>query len=41
MPSALILNGPRELAFEALRDRPLGPKEVRIRTLLSGISAGT
>jgi threonine dehydrogenase-like Zn-dependent dehydrogenase len=38
---ALILNAPRELAFEPTDDGPLAPDEVRIRTLLSGISAGT
>ena len=38
---ALILKAPGELAFEAIEERPLGPQEVRIRTLLSGISAGT
>ena len=38
---ALVLNAPRELAFEPIEDRPLGAQEVRIRTLFSGISAGT
>lgn len=38
---ALILKAPRELAFEAIEHRPLEPAEVRIRTLYSGISAGT
>ena len=38
---ALVLNAPRGLAFEEIEDRPLGAQEVRIRTLLSGISAGT
>jgi threonine dehydrogenase-like Zn-dependent dehydrogenase len=40
-PSALVLNGPRTLAFEPLEQTALGPEEVRIRTLLSGVSAGT
>ena len=40
-PRALVLNAPRELAFEPIEDRALGPHEVRIRTLFSGISAGT
>ncbi|NNM76484.1 zinc-binding dehydrogenase [Sphingomonas sp. ID1715] len=40
-PSALILNAPRELAFEPLELRPLADGEVLIRTLYSGISAGT
>lgn len=38
---ALILTGPGELAFEETPDAPLGPDEVRIATLFSGISAGT
>ena len=38
---ALVLKAPRELAFEPLETRELGPDEVRIRTLFSGISAGT
>jgi threonine dehydrogenase-like Zn-dependent dehydrogenase len=40
-PRALILDAPRELAFEPLEDRDLDPSEIRIRTLFSGISAGT
>ena len=39
--SALVLNAPRELAFEPIEERSLGPDEVRVRTLFSGISAGT
>ncbi len=39
--SALLLNAPRELAFEPIEHASLGPDEVRIRTLFSGISAGT
>jgi threonine dehydrogenase-like Zn-dependent dehydrogenase len=39
--AALVLKAPRELAFEPLELGPLGPDEVRIRTLCSGISAGT
>ncbi|CAM3249126.1 Putative zinc-type alcohol dehydrogenase-like protein YjmD [Sphingomonas antarctica] len=38
---ALILNGPCNLAFEDTPDAPLAPAEVRVRTLYSGISAGT
>ena len=38
---ALVLNAPRELAFEPIEEQPLKPDEVRIRTLFSGISAGT
>lgn len=37
----LVLAGPRQLAFEKLADRPLAEGEVRVRTLFSGISAGT
>jgi threonine dehydrogenase-like Zn-dependent dehydrogenase len=37
----LVLNAPRELAFEDAPDAPLGADEVRIATLFSGISAGT
>lgn len=37
----LVLTAVRQLAFEALAGGPLGPNEVRIRTLFSGISAGT
>jgi threonine dehydrogenase-like Zn-dependent dehydrogenase len=36
-----MLRAPRELAFEDLPEAPLGPDEVRIRTLFSGVSAGT
>lgn len=38
---ALVLEAVRQLAFEDLPVVPLGPGEVRIRTLWSGISAGT
>jgi len=37
----LMLTAVRRLAFEELSVNPLGPNEVRIRTLFSGISAGT
>lgn len=37
----LVLVGPRTLSFEENDDRPLAPSEVRVRTLYSGISAGT
>ncbi|HEV2569554.1 zinc-binding dehydrogenase [Sphingomonas sp.] len=40
-PSALILKAPRALAFEPLDLPQLGRGEVLIRTLYSGISAGT
>ena len=39
--SALILKAPRELAFEPFEEVALGADEVRVRTLFSGISAGT
>jgi 2-desacetyl-2-hydroxyethyl bacteriochlorophyllide A dehydrogenase len=38
---SLVLTAPRELAFVDAADAPLGPDEVRIATLFSGISAGT
>ena len=39
--AALLLKAPRELAFEPLEPAPLKAGEVRVRTLFSGISAGT
>ena len=39
--SALVLTAPRELVFEPVEASPLAPHEVRLRTLYSGISAGT
>lgn len=41
MSTALVLEAPKRLAFEDTPDPPLGPDEVRIATLFSGISAGT
>jgi len=41
VPSALVLKAPRELAFEPLPQAPLAAGEVRIKTLFSGVSAGT
>jgi threonine dehydrogenase-like Zn-dependent dehydrogenase len=41
MPAALMLEAPKTLAFEPLEPVPLRPEEVRIRTLHSGVSAGT
>ena len=38
---SLVLSAPRTLTFEDQPDVPLGREEVRIRTLFSGISAGT
>src|SRR5688572_2447755 len=40
-PSALVLNAPRSLAFAPLEATPLAADQVRIRTLFSGVSAGT
>jgi 2-desacetyl-2-hydroxyethyl bacteriochlorophyllide A dehydrogenase len=40
-PAALLLKAPRELAFEPIELVPLRAEEVRIRTLYSGVSAGT
>jgi len=39
--AALVLTGPRQLAHEPVPAAPLGPGEVRLKTLFSGISAGT
>ncbi|HEY0748473.1 MAG TPA: zinc-binding dehydrogenase [Steroidobacteraceae bacterium] len=41
LEAALVLTAPRTLAFEPLPDTRLQSEEVRIRTLFSGISAGT
>jgi threonine dehydrogenase-like Zn-dependent dehydrogenase len=41
MGTGVIFSGPRTVDFEAYEDPPLGPQEVRVRTLYSGISAGT
>ena len=41
MDKALVLTGVKQLAFENLPERSLAPDEVRIRTLFSGVSAGT
>jgi threonine dehydrogenase-like Zn-dependent dehydrogenase len=40
-PEALLLTGVKTLEFAPLELEPLGPNEVRIATLYSGISAGT
>jgi 2-desacetyl-2-hydroxyethyl bacteriochlorophyllide A dehydrogenase len=40
-PAALVLDAPRSLAYVPIEMKPLAPEEVRIRTLYSGISAGT
>lgn len=41
MGQALVVAGPRRLAYEDYDDVPLEPDQVRIQTLYSGISAGT
>lgn len=41
MAEVLVFSAPRQVAYEPLEDTPLGPEEVRLRTLFSGISAGT
>ena len=39
--AALVLTAPRQLAFEPVSAAPLEPGQVRLKTLFSGISAGT
>jgi 2-desacetyl-2-hydroxyethyl bacteriochlorophyllide A dehydrogenase len=41
MGKLLVFNAPRQTGFQTYEDVPLKPDEVRIRTLYSGISAGT
>lgn len=41
MPTRLVLTGPRSLRFVDVDRRPLEAGEVRLRTLVSGISHGT
>jgi 2-desacetyl-2-hydroxyethyl bacteriochlorophyllide A dehydrogenase len=41
MDRALVVTAPRELGFENVPHRPPGDGEVRVRTLYSGVSAGT
>lgn len=41
MGRMLVFNAPREVGYQDYADAPLRPDEVRIRTLYSGISAGT
>lgn len=41
MSTLLVLNAPRQLGYEEQPDQPLNPGDVRVRTLYSGISAGT
>ena len=41
MGNVVVFSAPRTVGFETYEDRPLQPHEVRLRTLYSGISAGT
>ncbi|HJS18083.1 MAG TPA: zinc-binding dehydrogenase [Anaerolineales bacterium] len=41
MSEVLVFTEPRQIDFERAEDRPLEGKEIRVRTLYSGISAGT
>jgi 2-desacetyl-2-hydroxyethyl bacteriochlorophyllide A dehydrogenase len=41
MGKVLVFTEPRTVVFESFEDPPLGPHELRVRTLYSGISAGT
>ena len=41
MGKGVVFTQPRTIEFETYDDLPLGPHELRVRTLYSGISAGT
>lgn len=41
MGKVVVFTAPRTIGFESYEDLPLGPHELRVRTLYSGISAGT
>jgi 2-desacetyl-2-hydroxyethyl bacteriochlorophyllide A dehydrogenase len=41
MSKVVVFTEPRTVGFEPYEDRPLEPREIRVRTLYSGISAGT
>lgn len=41
MGHQLVFSAPRQIEIEAYTDLPLAPNEVRVKTLFSGISAGT
>ena len=41
MSEVLVFTQPRKIDFDIVEDEPLKPKEIRVRTLYSGISAGT
>ena len=38
MSQALMLMGARQLALRSVDDQPLGPRDVRLHSVLSGIS---
>lgn len=41
MSEVLVFTQPRTISFDTVEDHPLEAKEIRVRTLYSGISAGT
>lgn len=41
MGEILVITAPKQIAIETYEEQPLGPGEVRLRSLYSGISAGT
>ncbi len=41
MGTVLVIDRPGSITFEEYENRPLEPEEIRLRTLYSGISAGT
>src|SRR5215216_5900881 len=41
MSEVLVFTQPRKIDFDIVEDEPLKTKEIRVRTLYSGISAGT
>jgi threonine dehydrogenase-like Zn-dependent dehydrogenase len=41
MSEVLVFTQPRTISFDTVEDRPLEAREIRVRTLYSGISAGT
>lgn len=41
MGKVVVFTGPRTVGFESFEDLPLAPHQLRLRTLYSGISAGT
>ena len=41
MPTEFILTGPRQIEYREYTEPPLGPGEVRVRSIVSGIKHGT